>query len=85
MFVLLMKLLMILKLKGCELFIIIHYSVHHNKLTCCIRRLRFSEEIPMGRVGYVDEIAKSVLFLSSSDSSFITGTALPVDGGNTAQ
>jgi NAD(P)-dependent dehydrogenase (short-subunit alcohol dehydrogenase family) len=39
----------------------------------------------MGRVGYVDEIAKSVLFLASSDSSFITGTALAVDGGNTAQ
>lgn len=49
------------------------------------RRLRASNEIPMGRVGNVSEIAKAVYFLASPDSSFITGVALPVDGGNTAQ
>eukprot|EP01127_Copromyxa_protea_P007769 TRINITY_DN176_c0_g1_i1.p1 TRINITY_DN176_c0_g1~~TRINITY_DN176_c0_g1_i1.p1 ORF type:complete len:144 (+),score=30.36 TRINITY_DN176_c0_g1_i1:551-982(+) len=49
------------------------------------RRLRVSREIPMGRTGHVDEIAKAVLFLASSDSSFVTGTTLVVDGGNTAQ
>ena len=41
--------------------------------------------LPMGRVGAADEIARAVLFLASPDSSFMTGQALVVDGGNTAQ
>eukprot|EP01089_Gocevia_fonbrunei_P021235 TRINITY_DN8162_c0_g1_i2.p1 TRINITY_DN8162_c0_g1~~TRINITY_DN8162_c0_g1_i2.p1 ORF type:complete len:101 (+),score=25.53 TRINITY_DN8162_c0_g1_i2:72-374(+) len=49
------------------------------------KRLRVSEEIPMGRVGHVKEIANVVLFLANSSSSFVTGVCLPVDGGNTAQ
>lgn len=38
---------------------------------------------PVGRVGRPDEIAKAVLFLFSSDSSFVTGHDLKVDGGFT--
>mgnify|MGYP002395122293 CR=1 FL=1 len=45
------------------------------------RRLRVSHEIPMGRVGDPSEIATAALFLVSDDSSFMTGVALPVDGG----
>ncbi|MBZ5602071.1 MAG: SDR family oxidoreductase [Acidobacteriia bacterium] len=40
--------------------------------------------IPMGRIGQPEEIATAALFLASSDSSFVTGIELFVDGG-TAQ
>lgn len=39
---------------------------------------------PMGRIGLPEEIARAVLFLSTDDSSFMTGAALVVDGGGTA-
>jgi NAD(P)-dependent dehydrogenase (short-subunit alcohol dehydrogenase family) len=39
------------------------------------------EQIPMKRFGTPEEIANAVLFLASSDSSFILGTELIADGG----
>jgi NAD(P)-dependent dehydrogenase (short-subunit alcohol dehydrogenase family) len=42
---------------------------------------QMSTQIPMGRVGTTDEIAKAVVFLASDDSSYITGIELEVDGG----
>jgi NAD(P)-dependent dehydrogenase (short-subunit alcohol dehydrogenase family) len=39
---------------------------------------------PLGRVGEPHEIAKLVTFLASDDASFITGAAIPIDGGMTA-
>lgn len=41
-------------------------------------------ENPMGRVGLPEEMASAALFLLSDEASFITGVALPVDGGLTA-
>jgi meso-butanediol dehydrogenase/(S,S)-butanediol dehydrogenase/diacetyl reductase len=40
--------------------------------------------IPMGRYGRTDDIARAVPFLASDDAPWITGVALPVDGGITA-
>jgi NAD(P)-dependent dehydrogenase (short-subunit alcohol dehydrogenase family) len=40
-----------------------------------------TQQVPLGRIGHVDEIAKPALFLASDDSSFITGIELTVDGG----
>jgi len=38
-------------------------------------------ETPMGRLGKPEEVARAALYLASDDSSFVTGTALVVDGG----
>lgn len=41
--------------------------------------------IPMGRGGQPDELAEAIAFLLSDRASYITGVALPVDGGKSAQ
>ncbi len=41
------------------------------------------QQVPLGRWASVDEIAESILFLVSDRSSYITGQALVVDGGET--
>jgi NAD(P)-dependent dehydrogenase (short-subunit alcohol dehydrogenase family) len=48
-------------------------------------RARFDRVIPRGSIAEPMEIARAALFLASDDSSYITGTALPVDGGYTAE
>ncbi len=42
-------------------------------------------DLPIGRVAETIEIARAILFLASDESSFLTGSALVVDGGNTAR
>lgn len=44
-------------------------------------RKSLEEEIPMGRFGKVDEVAKTALFLCSDDASYITGQIIRIDGG----
>jgi NAD(P)-dependent dehydrogenase (short-subunit alcohol dehydrogenase family) len=45
----------------------------------------FCEGEPIGRCGGPEEIAQAALYLACEQSSFVTGTALVVDGGWTAQ
>lgn len=41
----------------------------------------FVGQVPMKRMGTMEEVAKTVAFLASDDSSFITGVEIDVDGG----
>ncbi len=41
----------------------------------------FPSLVSLGRFGNADEVATTALFLASSDSSYITGAEIPVDGG----
>ncbi len=44
-----------------------------------------SQSVPLRRMAEPEEIAAVVLFLASDESSFMTGSAVPVDGGNTCR
>ena len=48
-------------------------------------KARRAETVPLGRVGYPDDIAGAVAFLASEDASYITGQKIYVDGGMLAQ
>jgi NAD(P)-dependent dehydrogenase (short-subunit alcohol dehydrogenase family) len=45
------------------------------------RLKNITNNVPLGRLGTPDEIAKAVVFLASDDASFVTGAELFVDGG----
>ena len=48
-------------------------------------RRRSERAHPLGRIGQPEEIAAAAVWLSSAESAFVTGQALVVDGGLTAQ
>jgi NAD(P)-dependent dehydrogenase (short-subunit alcohol dehydrogenase family) len=42
---------------------------------------QMNEKHPIGRIGQPEEVASTIAFLASEDASFMTGLAIPVDGG----
>lgn len=47
-------------------------------------RKRRAAEIPLGRLGKPEDVAQMALYLASEESAWVTGAALPLDGGLTA-
>jgi NAD(P)-dependent dehydrogenase (short-subunit alcohol dehydrogenase family) len=45
----------------------------------------YATAAPMNRMGTAREVANCILFLASDEASFVTGSALIVDGGTTAR
>lgn len=45
------------------------------------QKKKLLEQIPLGRTGMAEDIAKAVAFLASDDAAYITGQVLSVDGG----
>lgn len=64
----------------------VHTPLTNPKIEGKPEKLReYNESVPLGRIGQPEDIASAALFLASDDSSFITGVALPVDGGMMAR
>ncbi len=49
-----------------------------------VKKKQRIEEVPLGRLATVEDIAYAALYLVSDEAGFITGVALPVDGGLTS-
>jgi 3(or 17)beta-hydroxysteroid dehydrogenase len=50
-----------------------------------VARDQIIERLPIGRMGTPNDIARGIVFLASDDAAFMTGSALVIDGGITAQ
>jgi NAD(P)-dependent dehydrogenase (short-subunit alcohol dehydrogenase family) len=48
-------------------------------------RAQMEDQIPLGRLGRVEDVAAGVVFLASDEAELVTGTSLLIDGGWTAQ
>jgi NAD(P)-dependent dehydrogenase (short-subunit alcohol dehydrogenase family) len=46
------------------------------------RKQKVLSRTPMGKLGLPEDVANAVYFLASDESGYMTGTVIPVDGGN---
>lgn len=56
-------------------------SVLRGRFKLISSGIKFSQRLPIGRIGQPDEIARMALVLASDVSSYVLGAAIPVDGG----
>ncbi len=59
----------------------INTPINQRTLSDPEKKLALEREIPLGRVGEPEEVAKLVCYLASDDASYITGTTVVIDGG----
>ena len=59
-------------------------AMDDTRVTVEVAKQSFAERIPLMRYGEPEEVAKTMLFLASDDSSFSTGGVYMVDGGRSA-
>jgi len=57
----------------------IHLSWAGDDVAGAYERMR--KELPLGRMGTADELADWIVWLASPSASWVTGTVIPVDGG----
>ena len=56
-------------------------AIHTGKRVFADMNAAFAGQIPMGRVGLAEEVARVLLFLASDLSSYVTGATIDVNGG----
>jgi len=44
-----------------------------------------NSEHPIGRIGQPEDVAKAILYLASDDASWVTGSILVIDGGESVK
>ena len=49
-----------------------------------VKESDYEGRIPMGRMGSINEVVETALFLAGDEASFVTGEVIRVDGGWTA-
>lgn len=59
------------------------FMEHQDDIEATINAQRAG--VPLGRLAQADDVAKAALFFASTDSEFITGVTLPIDGGISAR
>ncbi len=60
-------------------------AIAHGTRDPAAVRGKLANDIPLGRLGAPEEVAKLAVYLLSEDSGFITGADVPIDGGLTAR
>ena len=45
---------------------------------------KLARQVPLGRLGEVDDVASAIVYLASDESRFMTGAEIKLDGGISA-